>query len=183
MRWNCLVGALVVAFCAAGASSASAQANAGVGFTNGYTDVGPVIGLGNLGGASVSVGGRFEHGFKDLPDLANGILGIQVGINYYHWNYDSYGSDYGITYIPIAVTANYHFRLENRKIDPFLGLGLGYQSVSASNCPGCGHSSAAYFVGRAGIRYFFSPSMAFYGDAGAGDAALNVGLMFKISDR
>lgn len=165
------------------APRASVQANTDEGFNSGYTDVGPVIGLGNLGGANVSFGGRFEHAFKELPNLGNGILGIQVGVNYYHWSYGVFGTDYGITYIPVVVTANYHFRLDNRKIDPFLGLGFGYQRVSWSNCPGCGFANAGYFVGRAGIRYFFSPSMALYADAGAGDAAVNVGIMIKVSGK
>jgi hypothetical protein len=41
-------------------------------------------------------------------------------------------------------------------------------------------NSALYFIGRAGIRYFYKPNMALYADAGAGAATLNVGVTFKL---
>ena len=86
-------------------------------------------------------------------------------------------------YIPIGVTANYHFKLDDAKIDPFVGLGLGYQIITcdAPGLPGgyCSNS-AVYFIGRAGARYFFNPKMAAYGDVGAGASTLSLGLMFKL---
>jgi hypothetical protein len=178
MRSSFLALALAAVLSAVGATAASAQSSDDA-FKMGYMDVGPVIGLGNLGGANVSFGGRFETAIKDLPEAARGTLGLQVGVNYYHW--DAGLTNYGITYLPIAVTVNYHFHLDNKKIDPFAGVGLGYQRVSISNCPisNCGYSSGGYGVGRAGILYFYMPTIALYADAGAGDAALNVGLMFK----
>ena len=61
-----LVAWLVCALSVAGTSVASAQDD---GFKVTTTDVGPVIGLGGLSGAGVGVGGRFEKGFKELPNL------------------------------------------------------------------------------------------------------------------
>ena len=170
---------MAFAFVAVTWQSASAQTRGAPIFGVGYTDIGPVIGLGNLGEASVSFGGRFERGIKALPTLGNGMLGIQVGAQYYSWS----SGGYSIRWIPIGVTANYHFKLDEPKIDPFAGLGLGYTSVSCS-FSGTGSCSAydseIYLIARAGVRYFFSPSMALYGDVGAGGATLNVGLMFKL---
>jgi hypothetical protein len=190
---------LVALACVAVASqSAVAQAKGRAGasapdFGVGYTDIGPVVGLGGLGGASASFGGRFEHAIKTLPDMGNGILGIQVSAEYYSWSAGGSGNGFtynsSIKYIPIGVTANYHFRLEDSpKFDPFVGLGLGYNVVSCSYTSNfgsaftgnCGYNSGIYFIGRAGARYFFSPSMAGYADLGAGGATLNVGLMFKL---
>lgn len=173
-----------IACVAVTATSAAAQAKSG-GFTTGYTDIGPTVGLGGLNGASASFGGRFEHAIKPLPDLGNGMLGIQVAAEYYSWSANYVGYSWSYKYIPLGVTANYHFKLDEPKIDPFVGLGLGYNVVSC-NFTGsglnntCGYSSGLYFIGRAGARYFFSPSMALYGDVGAGGATLNVGLMFKL---
>jgi hypothetical protein len=165
-----LLGGLVLA----GGSTAAAQN----GFGAGYTDIGPVLGLGGVGNASASIGGRFEHGIKKLPNLGNGVIAAQVGFDVYRFGY--LGGHW--TFYNISGTANYHFHVNNWKIDPFLGAGLGYSALSISDCPGCtGYSSGVYFVGRAGIRYFFSPSMALYGDVGAGAATIDVGLMFKIS--
>jgi hypothetical protein len=151
------------------------------GFTVGHTDIGPTIGLGGIGDASLAFGGRFERGFRALPELGDGILGFQLGADYYSWS----SGPYSWSYIPIGATANYHFVLENnRKIDPFLGLGLGYTIISCDwddfggfdLCP----NSSLYFIGRAGVRYFFADRIAAYGDVGAGAATLNVGLMFKL---
>ena len=152
-------------------------------FGMGYTDIGPTVGRGNLGGASASIGGRFEHAIKALPDMGNGMLGIQAGFEYYSWSGGTGVGSYSWKYIPIGVTANYHFKLDNAKIDPFVGLGLGYQIITcdAPGLPGgyCSNS-AVYFIGRAGARYFFNPKMAAYGDVGAGASTLSLGLMFKL---
>ena len=173
--------AMLAAFVCAIAQSAAAQAKPLVpgAFGLGYTDVGPTIGLGGIGGASASFGGRFEHAIKALPEMGNGILGVQVAFDYYSWS----NTFYSYKYIPIGVTANYHFHLDEPKIDPFVGLGLGYQLITC-DVSGLGNvcaSSAIYFIGRAGVRYFFSPKMAAYADAGAGAGALHVGLMFKLN--
>lgn len=149
-------------------------------FALGYTDIGATVGLGNIG-ASAAFGGRFEKGLWAAPEgLGTGVIGLQAGLTYYSWNEATF---YSYTYIPIGVTANYHFNLTNDRIDPFLGLGLGYYIVTCDyDGPGgdfCS-ASALYFIGRAGLRYFVSPNLALYGDAGAGAAALNFGVMFKI---
>jgi hypothetical protein len=149
------------------------------GFQIGYMDIGPTVGLGGIGSASAAIGGRLERGFKQVPDLGNGILGFQVSFDYYSWS----NSFFNYKYIPIGATVNYHFQMVNKKIDPFLGLGLGYQIITCSYS-GIGSdlcdNSAIYFIGRAGARYFFSPKMALYGDLGAGAATINIGLMFKM---
>ena len=83
-----------------------------------------------------------------------------------------HGYSWSYKYIPIGVTANYHFKLDEPKIDPFVGLGLGYNVISCSVTGtfngDCGYSSGIYAIARAGARYFFSPKMAVYGDVGAG---------------
>jgi hypothetical protein len=170
---------------ATGAQVALAQAKGGAPiFGMGYTDIGAVIGLGGVGSASASFGGRVEHAIKALPDLGNGMLGIQAAFDYYSWSGGTGLGEYSWKYIPIGVTANYHFKLSEPKLDPFVGLGLGYQIITcdAPGLPsGYCSSSAVYFIGRAGARYFFSPKLAAYGDVGAGGATLNVGLMVKLN--
>jgi Outer membrane protein beta-barrel domain len=166
----------VLAGSAAMAAPASAQ-----GFTVSTLDVGPTIGLGGIGSASITIGGRLEKAIKDLPTLGNGILGIQASFDYY-----SYGeSGFHFRYIPIGATANYHFVLKDSpKIDPFIGLGLGYSILSCDTpsvfgidiCP----NSGIYFIGRLGGRYYFQDKIALYGDVGAGAATLNIGLMFRL---
>lgn len=172
-----LVGASVIAFAVA---VAAPELHAQV--TLGYTDVGAVVGVGNLGNANIAFGGRFEKVFKKLPDLGNGLLGIEISADVYSWS----SGQYSIRYIPVAGTANYHFKLDPKnKVDLFLGAGLGFLATSCSysgaGSTGCGgYGSNLYFVGRAGGRYFFTPTLAAYADLGAGAATVNLGLMFKL---
>jgi hypothetical protein len=193
MRRSSLLPALgplmAVAILSVSATSANAQAKpvAPQSFGMGYTDIGPTVGLGGLNGASASFGGRFEHAIKPLPDMGNGMLGIQVAADYYSWSSGNIaGYSWSYKYIPVGVTGNYHFKLEDKRFDPFVGLGLGYNVVNCSwsgptaGSTDCGYNSSVYFIGRAGARYFFNPKMAAYGDVGAGGATLNLGLMFKL---
>lgn len=193
MRRSALLVLLVCALSLAGIAAASAQDE---GFTVTTTDVGPVIGVGGLSGAGVGFGGRFEKGFKALPSLRNGVLGIGVSVDYYSFD-TSFGLGafrYDYKVIPVAVTVNYHFALDNKKLDPFAGVGLGYEHFSLNfNGPGCvvggfdycddaGYSSGIYLVGHAGIRYFWRPKMALFADVGSGAGSLHLGIMFKLSD-
>jgi len=180
-------GMMALTAIATAAPVAGAQSKGGTPiFTTGYTDIGAVVGLGGLNGASASFGGRFEHAIKPLPSLGNGMLGIQAAAEYYSWSSSFVGYSWSYKYIPIGVTANYHFKLDEPKIDPFVGLGLGYNVVScnfsgSAGINDCGYSSGIYAIARAGARYFFSPKMAVYGDVGAGGATLNLGVMFKLN--
>jgi Outer membrane protein beta-barrel domain len=178
MRRNPVVLVTVGAFFLAAASVAQAQAGSGSkAFPVGYTDIGPTLGLGGIGSAGVAIGGRFEHGFRYMPEFNKGTLSFELSADWYHYSNRYAGIDYGFTYIPVGATLNYHFPLEDTKIDPFLGLGLGYESVSTKYGSA---SSDVYFIGRAGMRYRWKPNMALYGDLGAGAATLNVGIMFKV---
>jgi hypothetical protein len=175
---KCIATLVVVAAVAVAPSGSAAQDTQG--FTLQYTDIGVTIGLGGLSGASLAFGGRFEKAIKAVPDLGDGIIGIQAGVDYYTWD----NGFYSWSWIPIGVTANYHFNLEDNRIDPFLGAGLGYTNVSCdfsgAGVFDCGtYSSGIYFIGKAGIRYFLQ-RLALYADVGAGAATLNVGAMFKI---
>ncbi len=148
-------------------------------FRSGYTDIGPTIGLGGIGSAGMAIGGRFERAVKQLPDLGNGVLGIQASVDFWNYNNSYVGVDYDFRYINIGVTANYHFNVtSNPKIDPFLGLGLGNSSVNTDFAGD--YSSGIYFIGRAGIRYFYKPRLALYADAGAGASTLNLGVTFGL---
>jgi hypothetical protein len=180
--------ALVGAWALAGASPAFAQkktVSSGTGskaFPVGYTDIGPTVGLGGLGQASLAIGGRFERGFRAMPEFNNGTLSFEIGADWYHYSNSFVGVNYSFTYIPISATVNYHFPLTDARFDPFVGLGLGYENISTSFA-GSGYSSGIYFVGRAGMRYRWKPNLSLYGDLGAGAATLNVGLMWKMGGK
>ncbi len=173
---------VLAALLAISSTDARAQAKGGVtGFTPGYTGLGPAIGLGNIGGAGLAIGGRFEYAIKDLPDMGGGVLGLSVDVNYYSYSQGFTGGRASWSYMPIGVAANYHIKVDNREWDPFIGLGLGYSIASVSG-GGTVYSASSdlYFIARAGVRYFFSPKMAVQADVGAGAATLSLGLIFKL---
>jgi hypothetical protein len=148
-------------------------------FKVGYTDIGPTVGLGGIGDAGLAFGGRFERGIKALPDLGNGVLGIEASVDIWSYNNRFVGTDYDWRYINFGLTANYHFEVKgNPRIDPFLGLGLGNSTVDTDFAGD--YSSGLYFIGRAGVRYFYKPRLALYADAGAGASTLNLGVMFGL---
>ncbi|MGQ0639600.1 MAG: outer membrane beta-barrel protein [Gemmatimonadaceae bacterium] len=180
MRKARIAAAVLITFTAFAAEAQNPTAPKARAFNVGHTDIGPTLGLGGIGAASFAIGGRFERGIRALPDMGDGVLGIGVSADWYNYNDTFTGADYDFTYIPIAATANYHIKIENNsKFDPFVGLGLGYLIVDT---PYSGsYNSGIYFVGRVGARYFMTPKMALYGDAGAGAATLNVGVTFKLS--
>ncbi len=168
----------IAAFVPALAAQAQGGATTSI-FKQGYMDIGPTIGLGGIGDAGIAFGGRFERGIKALPDLGNGVLGIEASVDIWRYDVPYTGGQYDWRYTNIGVTANYHFQVKsNPKVDPFLGLGLGNSSVSTDFTGG--YSSGIYFIGRAGIRYFMNPRLALYADAGAGASTLNVGVTFGI---
>ena len=160
----------------------------------GYSDLAGVLGLGGYGGADLAIGGRFERVFKPLPDLGNGLLGIQVGADWWHWsdsyNYPGGSGSASATVIPIGVTANYHFNVEDKRFDPFLGAGLGYEVAHADACAVylgtqyCGNSgtydSGIFVIAKFGIRYFLNPSNALYAELGTGAATLHIGATLRM---
>ena len=175
------IAVLSAAALAIAPASAAAQGKgaSSVAFSPGYMDLGPTIGLGGIGEAGIAFGGRFETALKRLPDLGNGVLGIQVSADIWNYNNRYVGTDYDFRYLNLGVTANYHFEVKgNPKLDPFLGLGLGNSSVSTDFAGD--YSSGVYFIGRAGIRYFYKPRLALYADVGAGASTLNVGVTFGL---
>jgi len=138
--------------------------------------LGPVVGLGGMNG-SLAVGAELEHALATLPTLGNGTLGLSVQAFYYRW---APFPGTTINTIPFGAAANYHFVLRDRRIDPFLGLGLGYAYTSASVLGYSGSFNSGVFLwGRAGVRYFVKPGLALHADAGLGSSSLNVGVMFR----
>lgn len=175
MRLSRILAAIAaLALCGVAPSSVGAQI-----VKVGYSDVGGVVGLGGIGDAGLSIGGRYERIIRDLPDLGNGLIGVNVSVDRYSWS-SAFAS---VSYLPVGVTANYHFPLADEKIVPFVGLGLGYQIVNC-DVKGLGGNPCAnsgiYTISRAGVRYFYKPNLAFYADAGAGAATLNVGITYKL---
>ena len=182
MRMVKQLSTVVAALAVLATSSLEVRAQAATGQVGmGYSDIAAVVGLGGIGEASIALGGRYEKIIKSLPDMNDGLLGLRIGADWYSFSVSAGGESYSWSYIPISGSVNYHFKMENKKFDPFVGAGLGFYIVSEpSGYPGSAFNSGLYFIGVIGMRYFLSEKMAFYADAGAGAGALHVGLSWKL---
>ena len=169
-----LFAALVVAFLA---PKANAQ------FENQKNYAGAHIGLSGVGSA-LTLGLDYERGITNPGDVGPGIIGVGGLFDYF--SYSESGLYGKWTYMDFGVSGMYHFVLDNKKIDPFLGLVLGYEVASWSwnsgyNNLGLGSPTAGGFTlgGSAGIRYFFSDNLAAQARVGFGFYILAVGIDYK----
>jgi hypothetical protein len=125
------------------------------------------IGLGN-GFGSLSIGGSFEHGFTETISAGGSVdyLGLGTG----------YGTG-GLLYI--AARGSFHageLLKASDKLDPYIGLGLGYLSWPGT---GFGGASGVFFQGHLGARYWFADNLGGVAEIGAGAATLKVGVTLK----
>ena len=167
---SAIMALLVVMFLA---STANAQ------FENQRNYAGVHIGLSGVGSA-LTLGADYERGITNPGEVGPGIIGIGGLFDYYSY---SYFQTVKLTYIDLGVSGMYHFVLDNKKWDPFLGLVLGYEIATWSWSGGSGLSSptAGGFTlgGSAGIRYFLSDSWALQARVGFGFYIFAVGVDYK----
>jgi len=107
------------------------------------------------------------------------------GIVGYASSSDTYNNvDYTYSYLIIGARGAYHFPVENVKIDPYVGATLGYNIVSfSSSVNQTGYTASgsyALFGIHGGVRYYFQPNMAVFGEVGYGIGFLDVGISFKL---
>jgi hypothetical protein len=172
-RTRALAGGAWLVVLASGAGAQDTRA-----FGPGATSVGPTVGFGRIAGATVAVGGRVEHGVIALPAFGNGVLGVAAGADVY-----TMGPASGVgrsRTVPVAVTANYHFVLNDRRLDPFVGAGVGYRfGGSATGGAGDGGNRAS-LLGRGGVRWTITSLLSLYAEAGTGGPAASCGLMLAL---
>jgi len=151
-------------------------------FDNHLNYAGAHIGLSGVGSA-LTLGLDYERGVTDIGQAGPGIIGIGGLFDYYHWSEDQFGYGGSWTYIDLGVSGMYHFVLDDRKWDPFLGLVLGYEiatwswsGVSYTSNPTAGGFTLG---GSAGIRYFFNDNWAAQARVGFGFYLFAVGVDYK----
>lgn len=152
--------------------------------------LGPSVGLWVKGSVPL-FGVNFE---SHVSQLGSGTIGIGGLFRYYSYtnNYNN-GDSRKYTFTSLGFQANYNFtEIGDGKYVPFLGLVLGYNNVNDSYTDVTHHgvyysdvsySSGAWLWGQAGMRYFFSPSVAGTARFGLGNNNFNtleLGVDFKL---
>lgn len=149
-------------------------------FEVGKHHLGPSLGF-YFHGSSVIFGANYEYGME-LKDI--GKIGVGGIMRYY--SYDAGWWSYSD--ILIGAQGNYHFNLDNKKLDPWLGLLIAFDigSVDYKGPQSQWYHEPSYggfWVGlHAGMRYWISPTMAIIGRFGFGSysySAFDVGVDFK----
>jgi hypothetical protein len=156
------------------------------GFQTGRYYVGPRIWLGNLNGA-VAFGAQVERGFTQPGSAGSGIISGGVGLDWYSWDFDySPFGKYDYSVVPVQIFGNYHFLIRsNPRLDPYAGIALVYQHVSAS-WSGSGIASASAsgsttdFAGVGGLRYFLKDNFAVQGQVGFGYGTIGLGACWRL---
>jgi opacity protein-like surface antigen len=138
--------------------------------------------LGVYGTASLGVDG--EMALTQPGRYGPGMISAGAAVDLYRYS-DRYGAaSWSMNVVPVGAYANYHLVLENRRFDPYVGLGLGYAVVSGSARVGGESVSAArgsgvFTFGQLGARYFVTPNLAAQAQTGFGIGSLSLGVSWK----
>lgn len=173
LRW---FAAAVLAVGILSPSSASAQ------LASGQKNFGAHVGLSGVG-AAPTLGVSGELAYSDR---------ISVGAWADTWSYgESYTAGAGsyrwdVRYVALAGTSAYHFPIEGQpKLDPFVGVSVGYFLVSTqgSGTGGlayAGDSSRMFFGGFGGLRYAFRERVSGVARLGFGASHLTLGVDYRL---
>ncbi len=142
--------------------------------------IGHSIGLSFLG-STPEYGLNYEYGV-DLQNV--GTVGI--GGLFRYWGYNETYWKY--TNILIGAQGNYHFKIPDSKLDPYVGLVLAYDIGSTSwkdqELAGFSASAGGFWAAiQVGGRYWLTPTLALTARLGFGSlsyGALDVGVDFKL---
>ncbi len=130
------------------------------------------------------VGVYYEKAITDKIGI--GKIGLGGSINYLRnstsYDFLSSSNTISISQLAIALRGAYHFELENKKLDPYAGLGLVFShfsyksSISNTNFSFGSPLGTQAFVGS---RYYFTDNIAAFAEVGYGLAYLNIGGTYK----
>lgn len=147
--------------------------------------LGPSIGLSFLG-STAQLGLNYEYAFviKDFGTVGAGGI-------FRYWSYKEgfFGGSWSYTNILIGGQFNYHFKLDNKKFDPWAGAVLAYDAgsvdlKSSNNIIYAKPSHGGLWLGfQGGARYWITPTIALTGRIGFGTlsyGALELGVDWKL---
>ncbi len=157
-----------------------------------------LLGVGNVSAQTFAKGTLVIQGGVGLGS----DIGLPIGLFYEYGISDKLGAgvyagyasktetlpffgDLKHTYTLFGARGNYH-SFQSDKMDTYVGILIGYNaaSLTVSNTPAGLQTpvaaSAMVFGGHVGGRYYFSDSLAAFGEIGYGLGYLNLGLAYKL---
>lgn len=125
----------------------------------------------------------YEQAIKD-EIFEKGVIGVGGWLGYTSYKYDYLGWGYKYTNFIIGAMGAFHYPLVD-KLDTYLGIGLGYNIVSANEFgvdAGWDYSASSggfVFAGMVGARYYFTDAIAVFAQAGYGISYFTLGVSFR----
>ncbi|HEX2960291.1 MAG: outer membrane beta-barrel protein [Bacteroidota bacterium] len=145
------------------------------------------LGLGMAGIYGTSsmppISAGFQYGIDDKISVGGLVGYASSSEDWGGWAGENWSWKY--TYFLIAARGEYHFLESIKNLDGYAGLTVGYNVVSVSTPSDYfGHdysASGSYAVIgiHGGVRYFFSPNFAVFGELGYGLGILTAGIAYK----
>ncbi|MDR2118524.1 MAG: hypothetical protein LBP25_03190 [Tannerellaceae bacterium] len=143
-----------------------------------------VVNLGIGIGSHIPVQASFEHSIVDgLIKGENGAIGVGAYAGWYSYS-DSYAlGKLSYNNLVLGARGAFHYQFVD-KLDTYAGVMLGYEIVSSKwdgtgLYDGSASASGLSYSTFVGARYYFSPSIAAYGELGYGISYLSVGVALK----
>ena len=140
----------------------------------------------------VGFGGGFYTGSIEMPPISVSFekavsekvsVGGIIAYSSANENLGFSNDDAKYTYLLIGARGNYHFAT-SEKFDPYVGLTLGYNKVSAKLSSTFSNykvkASALIFGGQIGANYYFSPKFGAFAELGYGIGILTIGITAKL---
>lgn len=188
-----LLPVICFVLCLAGGTAQAQVFSKGVGHLNLGVGIGGYLSYAYFGdfSSTPTIFISYDHGIVD--GLGPGNLGIGGFVGYksstYNYNYGGYGDKGTWTDIVIGARGNYHYILDNEKIDLYGGLSLGLVMQSykfTSDNPyytGFNYdtnSSFVYYAFNVGGKYFFTEKLGVFAELGYDVSYVKLGLTLSI---
>lgn len=158
--------------------SAQGELNLGIGLLPTY--------LGTSNSKIPPLMASYDHPFQENITIG-GYIGYSTAEFVQSSVFLNYSIDY--SYVLIGARGTYHFEISNEKIDPYIGLHLGYNVVSTS-INGCDDpifcdaldvsASSIGYAGLLGAKYQMSENLKLFGEVGYGVSILSFGITLDI---
>lgn len=135
---------------------------------------------------TTSLGASGERVIVGPGQLGPGSLGVGASVDAYHYSANYAGvAEWSENVVPLTAFAAYHLTFRDLpRLDPYVGVGLGYAVVSVHASTVDGETAGAtgggvFSTGQLGARWYFTPTLAVHAQTSFGLGSFGVGVSWK----
>lgn len=145
-------------------------------FVAGDWYVSPRVWISGVEEGATAYGASIERAITTTEDEGDGVWAVGVSFDRYTY---TYASVVDVSIIPIGALVAYHFSMENTRLDPYVGAGLGYYIVSMSADETSVRGSTTFFQSQLGMRYFVTEAFSLGAHVGTGIGSVAFGATLR----